>query len=128
MRRDERGIVTGHLLRLVLVLGLLGLVAVEGASVLFARLNAQDAAESAAAVAASRFRDTGSVADARQAAQDDTVLVDRNAELRSFEVRPDGSVRVVVVRRASTIFIQHIGFLRGFTVARGTAVGQPPTF
>lgn len=93
---------------------------------LFARLKAQDAAEAGATAAAARYRDTRSLESAREAAGDEVDRRDRDAEVRGFEVHPDGTVRVVVVKRAPTLLIKYIGFLKGFTRARGSAEGRPP--
>ena len=127
---DERGIVGSFVVKLVVLIGILGLVAVEGSSVLFARLRAQDAAETAASVAASTLASTGDPTAAHSAAQ--TAIADKDATVRllpgrrGFRILDDGGVEVTVKKRASTLVVQHIGFLEGLAVARASAVGRPP--
>jgi hypothetical protein len=124
--RDERGLVVSAFLKVVIFLLLLAFAGVETAAVVFARVQTQDTAEQAAFEAAGRYRQNADVEAAREAAE---VLIDTRdpgTELRQFEVRSDGSVRVVVFKRANTLFIHRIGFLKEFTEARGRAVSQPP--
>ena len=123
---DERGFILSSLVRLLVVLALLGLAGIETASVVFARVQTQDTAEQAAFEAARDYRDSSDVQSARQAAEFHIADTDPSAELRQFQVRTDGSVRVVVFKRATTLLIHRIGFLKEFTEARGRAVGQPP--
>lgn len=127
LHRDERGIILSFLIKLILVLAVVGIAAVDVTSVLWARYQAQDLAETAARAAAERLQETGSVPGARTAAAE--AVADRAPDARlgaSFAVRPDGSVRVTVVKEARTLVVRYIGFLEGFTVARGRAVGNPP--
>jgi Flp pilus assembly protein TadG len=124
--RDQRGLIVSSFLKLALFLLLLGVAGVETAAVVFARVQTQDTAEQAAFQAAANYRDHGDVRAAREAAEILMNERDPDSELRQFEVRSDGSVRVVVFRRANTLFIHEIGFLKEFTEARGRAVSQPP--
>lgn len=123
---DERGFVLSSLVRLLVFLAVLALAGIETASVLFARVQTQDTAEQAAFEAAGNYRQKGDVESAREAAQLRIVGRDPGAELRQFEVRTDGSVRVVVFKRVETILIHQISFLKEFTEARGRAVAQSP--
>jgi Flp pilus assembly protein TadG len=123
---DERGFILSSLVRLLVFLTLLALAGIETASVVFARVQTQDAAEQAAFEAARSYRKSSDVQSARQAAEVQIADTDPSAELRQFEVRTDGSVRVVVFKRATTILIHRIDFLKEFTEARGQAVGRPP--
>jgi len=123
---DERGFIFSSLVRLLVFLAVLALAGIETASVVFARVQTQDTAEQAAFEAAAHYRQNGDVESAREAAQLRIAERDPGAELRQFEVRTDGSVRVVVFKRAHTLFIHRIGFLEEFTKARGRAVAQSP--
>lgn len=123
---DERGIVVGFVVKLVIVIAVVGLAVVEGGSILFARLRAQDVAETAASVAAGSFLQSRDEEAARAAAELAISDKDSKVRLRRFVVRPDGSVEVTVRKRASTILVQHIGFLEELAVAKATAVGRPP--
>lgn len=123
---DERGFILSSLVRLLVFLAVLALAGIETASVVFARVQTQDTAEQAAFEAAVHYQQNGDVESAREAAQLRITERDPGAELRQFEVRTDGSVRVVVVKRAKTLLIHRIGFLEEYTEARGRAVAQPP--
>lgn len=124
LHRDERGIVVSFLIKTLLALALVGLVTVEATAVVFARVQAQDVAQSAANEAARQLQERDSLQGARQAAE--SLIADRDPRLslRRFTVQSDGTVTVVVRKRASTVVIQHIGFLEGFAVARGRGVGH----
>lgn len=128
LHSDERGFVISFLVKAIIVVLLLGLVVIEGGAVLFARLQAQDIAETAAAVGSGALKDTGDIRVAERATL--TAVHDKNpgARLTGFRPREDGSVRVTVTLRARTLLIHRIGigFLEDLTVARGTAVGRPP--
>ncbi len=126
--RDERGLILfPSLLRIVALLVVLGLIGIETSTVVFNRLQIQDTAEQAAFEAAGVYQRSRDVTSAREAAELRVIERDPRAILRQFEVRTDGSVRVVVFRRAHTLFIHRIDFFERFTVARGRAVQQPPT-
>ena len=127
LHHDERGIIVSFFVKLILVLAVVGLAAVDTTAVLWARFQAQEIAEAAAFAAAESFNQTGSVPAARQTAAE--AVHERAPEARlgkSFAVRPDGSVRVTVVRGAKTLVIQHLPYLDRFTVTRAEAVGNPP--
>jgi len=126
--RDERGILIGAVAKLVIFLVLLGLFLFEGGSVIWARLSAQDTADAAATAAVTTYRDTRNIRRAHEEALDAVADKDPLAELTSFEVHNDGSVTTRVRKVAETLVIQHIGFLEGLTVARGTATIEPPSF
>jgi Flp pilus assembly protein TadG len=124
--RDERGFILSSFVKLAVFLLVLFVAGVETAAVVFSRVQTQDTAEQAAREGAVSYRDHGDVQAARAAAE--SLMVDRDPEsqLRQFEVRSDGSVRVVVFRRAHTLFIHRVGFLKEFTEARGRAVAPAP--
>jgi hypothetical protein len=126
LHRDERGLIVSSFVKLVIFLLLLAAAGVETAAVVFARVQTQDSAEQAAFEAAAEYRQRRDVGAARQAAEVLIASRDPATRLRQFEVRSDGSVRVVVFKRAKTLFIHRIGFLKEFTEARGRAVSQPP--
>ncbi|HEX9890841.1 MAG TPA: hypothetical protein VGB28_02105 [Actinomycetota bacterium] len=123
---DERGIIAASLIRTVVVLALIGLAAIETSAILFARLQAQDVAETAAAVGAGTYRDSQNVEAARATANTAMLDKDRDVTMISFEVFSDGRVRVVVVKEANTLLVQRIGFLKDLHIARGRHTADPP--
>lgn len=127
LHHDERGIIVSFFIKLILVLAVVGIAAVDTTAVLWARYQAQELADAAAFAATERFSETGSVPAARERAAE--TIHERAPEARlgkAFAVRPDGSVRVTVVRDARTLVIQHLPYFDRFTVARAEAVGNPP--
>lgn len=126
--RDERGFLIGSVAKLVIFLILLGLVLFEGGSVIWARLSAQDTADAAATTAVTTYRDTRNIRRAHEEALAIVARKDPLAKMTSFEVHSDGGVTVRVRKEAETFVIQHIGFLKGLTVARGAATIGPPSF
>lgn len=124
---DQRGFVTAFFVKLALVLALVGITAVETGAIIFARLQANDVAETASAVAAGAYRDTRSEDATFRAAENAVLDKDPSMEIESFRIdRNDGSVEITVTKEARTILVQHIGFLEDLGIAKGTAVGEPP--
>lgn len=126
--RDERGILIAALVRLVIFFALLGLVLFEAGSVIWSRLSVQDTADAAATTAVTAYRDSKDVRVAEQEALRTVEDKDETAQMTFFQVHADGSVTVRVRKTAQTLVIQHVGFLDGFTRARGSATIEPPSF
>jgi hypothetical protein len=123
---DERGIVVSFLVKLVIGLALAGFILAEAGQIIFARISAEDAADRAAQAAANEYEDTGDIDIAHRVAVDEAE--EDEAKLTKFVVNPaDGSVRVVVRKRANTLLVDKIGFMEGLTIAQGKAIGRPPT-
>ena len=126
LHRDERGFVGGSFVRLFVIVIVLGIAAVETSSIIFARVQAQDAAESAALAAADSFRDTGDLDLARGAAEVDVTDKYPDARLATVELVGDEQVKVVVTKRASTLLVHRFGFSKGLATARGEHTAAPP--
>lgn len=126
LHHDERGFVIGFFVKLAIFLVFLGLVVVEGGAGLWARFQVKDAADSAAVTAADTLKRSGS-ADAAMAAVEEFIdKRDQTIRLTSFEILQDGTVRLVLRKKANTILVQHIGFLKGWQIARATGEASPP--
>ncbi|MGH2710935.1 MAG: hypothetical protein ACRDH9_07010 [Actinomycetota bacterium] len=113
---DQRGVVGISLVRWGIVLVLLGLVLIEGGSIIFTTIGLQNAADVAGIDAADTWAKTGNLDASRQAAllalrsrDQDAARIPRN----SFEAdgAPTFEVRFEVVKQARTLVVQHIGFL-----------------
>jgi uncharacterized membrane protein len=126
LHRDQRGIVASYMVKLILVIALIGMVFVEGGAVVFSKLQAQDLAESAAVAGASSWWHTKNAANAREQAV--LLLGDKSprAKMTAFRLDPGGTVSVSVRLQANTFLLQHIAFLKPYTVSRATATAQPP--
>jgi hypothetical protein len=126
LHADERGILTAFLVKLVVGFALVGLLVVEGGSIIWARLKASDAADSAAIAAADSFSQNHDVRFAREAALDAVERKDPDARLvEPFKVQPDGTVRVTVLKRAPTVLVDRIGLTEDWAIIRITATGSP---
>jgi hypothetical protein len=128
LRSDQRGIIASSLLKIVLGLAVVGLIAIEAGTILFARLTVQDTAQRVADESTAVYEDTGSVESARDAAEERLSDLDDNAKIKrgGFVVTLDGRIRVVIRKRANTLVTQYIGFLEEYTVAQGAAIGNVP--
>lgn len=127
--RDERGLI-GKIAVVWLVLAALLVVAgIDTVQILYARYKADAAAESAAFDAAVAWRSTqGDRNAAYQAAVHSVEQSDPTARLTAFTIDPSsGEVTVTVVRRASTLVVGRLSFLRHLTKATATQTAQPPT-
>jgi Flp pilus assembly protein TadG len=122
---DERGFVIASLIRLVVVLLVLGLVVVEGGSILFTRLTLGDAVEYAATQGAAQLQSSRSPQAAQAATAEALAERENDATLTRFEVLPDGGVRVTATKQAATILLQRIGFLEDLARVEVTASGRP---
>jgi hypothetical protein len=123
---DERGIVVSFLIKVVIGLAIAGFILAEAGQIIFARITAEDVADRAATAAAGEYEDSGDIDTAHRVAVD--LAEEDEAKLKKFIVNPaDGSVRVVVRKRADTLLVDKIGFMEGLTVAEGKAIGRPPT-
>jgi Flp pilus assembly protein TadG len=122
---DERGFVIASMIRLVVFLVLVGLVVVEGASILFASLTLQDAAEVAALNAADQLDAGQSVEEATDEAVRTLGQRDPDISLLDFEVLPDGGVRIRVRKKAATILVHRIGPLEDLALVEASATGRP---
>jgi len=123
--RDSGSIVVGWLGKVVLVLGLLGLVAFDGFALVVANFNASDHASMAAREAADTFRrNRGDLQGAYDAA---LAVVDEDDEIETdtFTLDERGTVQLYVKREAKTLWMHHIGPLRKFTHVRHGATGKP---
>jgi hypothetical protein len=125
--RDERGILGVSIVRWILVIVLLGLVAIEGGSIIFTTIGLQNAADPAALEAADVWAKTRDFRDARDAAV--RVLDEREQdEARIVKFEADGfppfEVRMTVKKQASTLLIHRIGFLEGLAQVEVKAEAQ----
>ncbi len=123
---DDRGdIVLGWLTRLVVVLGLGGLLAVDGASLLSTRVHVEDAATQAARAAADAWPGSGHVQVAYDAAVASLTSPADSVQAPTFRVTPGGTVTLTVDTTASTLLVRRIGPLRPLTRMSATGTGTP---
>ncbi len=122
---EERGFVIASLVRMIVLLLALGIVVVEGGSILFSRIALDDAANAAAVNAADQLDQSQSQQAAQAVAAQTLAERDSEAKVVRFEVLPDGFVRITVRKQAATIFVHRIGFLEDLAVVEAVATGGP---
>lgn len=123
--QGERGdIVLGWLTKLVVVLGVLGLVGFDGVSLAQARFQAADRATTAASAAADDYKVNHDLQKAYNAAFA-TVTGNDTIETKTFQVAPDGTVTLRLHHQAATLLVGRIGALKHWDDAVETGEGRP---
>lgn len=123
-RGDRGDIVLGWLTKLVVVLGVLGLVAFDAIAVAQGRFQAADRAATAASAAADEYKASRDVQRAYNAASA-TVTGDDTIEGSTFQVAQDGTVTLRLRHVATTLILSRIGPLKNWAVAVETGRGRP---
>jgi Flp pilus assembly protein TadG len=126
LHADQRGIVISFLIRVLLGIAIVGLVFVEGGSILFTKLSVQDSAESGAnagvgALSTSPTDCTAAGTTAVQTVHDK----DPEIEITGFTCLADGRFRITVQKEASTIVVGNISAIERWALARSTATARP---
>lgn len=113
---SETGQISNWLVKLVVFLGIAGLVIVEGGGVLVAKASVADTAEGAATEAALAIKARGVQGDPEELAK--AFAESKGCKLVKIEYNNAAQTVTVTVRReARTFLIQHIGPLEKYTVA-----------
>jgi hypothetical protein len=123
---DRGDVVLGWLTKLVVVLGLVGLVAFDGISVAQAHFQAADRATTAAGAAADEYKTSHDVQKAYNAAFA-TVTGDDTIETKTFRVAEDGTVTLRLHHVATTLVLRRISPLKHLTEAVESGEGRPAT-
>jgi hypothetical protein len=121
---DRGDIVLGWLTKLVVAIGLLGLVAFDGISLVQARVQAADHATTAAAAAAAEYQSSHDLQKAYNAALA-TVGANDTIETKTFQIATDGTVRLRLHHAATTLIVARIGPLKHWADAAETGIGRP---
>jgi hypothetical protein len=121
---DERGIVLGWIIRIILGIALAGVLLYEGGAVVISSVNADNAARSAAQEAVATFAHSHNLDEAKkdaakQAAAEGAVLVSFSADSKG--VGGQSQATVTVRKTAKTLFIHKIGFLKRFSTTTATS-------
>jgi hypothetical protein len=123
-RGDRGDIVLGWLTKLIVVLGVLGVLAFDGISLAQARFQAADHATTAASAAADDYKTNHDVQKAYDAAYA-TLSGTDTIETKTFQVAADGTVTLRLHHEATTLLVQRIGALKHWTDAVETGEGRP---
>jgi len=120
MHRDQRGMVTAYVVRLVVIFALLVLAVEETGQVVLAQIHASNAAGTAAQAGADDYYAKKNANHAEAMAVAALQADDPHATMTSFSVDQDGTVTVSVAETATTLFIQHLPVLKNFTIQHAT--------
>ncbi len=126
---DERGLIGKVMLAWVVILLILGVIALDGGSVLLAKYRTADAAGNAASEAAYTYKQTKKIADACDMA--DSVVASEDPEARippsgCFVNIQDGSVTITVKKVANTLLFKRVDFLADLAKASATETAPAP--
>jgi len=122
----ELGLVGRSLIILIALIVVVGLAAVEGGSILFTELKLQDAADAAASAASGAYGSTHRLELAKQAAIDAIQENDDGAHLVKLVADTQGNVTVTLKKKAVTMVVQRIGFLKHLAIVKATSTSGPP--
>ena len=122
---DGGSIVLGWLARLVLVLGLLGLVGFEVLSIAVARVSIEDYGQQAAQEAITTFQQTNDQELAYQAAV--AVAEEHGARIpkRTFSISPDAAVSFDIANTATTLVLYRVDRFASWADVRTTIYQEP---
>lgn len=112
----------------VILVAILGMVIIDGSSILFTKWQLSDQADGAvsdtADVAANSNSSEEALKEVAQASLNDRM---EGATVRKVEIDDDnGTVTIVVTKTASTFFVKHISALRGLTELRVESTWKTP--
>jgi hypothetical protein len=118
--RDERGLISGLLLKAVLAFAILALAGHEAVQVLIAQIKAHTAARTAAQVGANEMFRTRNSAQAQGAAVRAADEAWDGAKVTSLMIDEDGVVTVTTRIEASTLVIRRVAFIEDWGIQHGT--------
>ena len=126
---DERGLIGKIAVVWIVLAVLLGIAAIDTGQILYARFKADDAAQNAAFDAVVALRSSQGDRDAAyRAALQSVQDTDAGAKLTAFTIDPStGEVTVTVVKKAPTLLVGRLSFLKHLAKAKATETAQPPT-
>jgi Flp pilus assembly protein TadG len=120
---DSGAIVLGWLTKLAVFLGICGLIGFDAISLVHTRLNAANAATTAANAAAESFKTSKSVQIAYNAAL--ATSPDATIDTSSFKIATDGTVTLRLHLHATTLLVRYIGPLKHLEDAAEVGTGTP---
>lgn len=124
LRTDEAGFVGRFIVGWLLVVAVLGVGAVDGASIAFTTFRLSDAAATAAAEAASRYRVSDDARLACDAAERAVQIQDPDITFVRCRIDEIGTVTVTVRQKAATFVVDQLSALKKYgRVTRTEAIG-----
>ena len=120
---EERGLVGKLIVLWLVVLALVVVIAIDGASILLARIHVAEVAQTAADAGVGPIQEGHSREKALRAALSALADADEDAHLESFETS-SGSVTVEVSDHARTLLFGRFGLLEGLTKVSASRTGR----
>jgi hypothetical protein len=117
---DERGLISGLLLKAVLAFAILALAGHEAVQLVIAQGKAHTAARAAAQVGANELFRTGDPAQAQGAAVRAADEAWDGAKVTSFLIDDEGVVTVTTRLEASTLVVRRMAFIEDWGIQHGT--------
>ena len=127
IHRDQSGMVGRYIVGWLLIVAIVGVGAVDGASIAFTTFRLSDVAVAAASEAASRYRSQDDVPEACNSAARAVEIQDPEITLVRCRIDQAGVVTITVRKEAATLVVGRIDPLKKYgRVTRTEAVGGLP--
>ena len=125
---DERGLVGRSIVILMLLIVVIGVFVIDGASILFTKLSLQNTADQVASDAAADYNRNHSKDGATQVAVQSLDDHDAGAKFAGgtgkairFDFPNAGEVTITLKKRATTLVVQRVGFLEDLAIEKATS-------
>ena len=122
---DERGLIIGLVIKLIIVFAVLVLALHDIGQVVVAQIHASNAAGAAAQAAANTYRVQRDLTEARADAVAAADAVDTGARITTFHCTEQAVCTVVVEMTANTLVIRRVGFLKQYGEQHSTQEASP---
>jgi hypothetical protein len=120
VHRDQRGFVTGFVVRTLLIFAILIVGVEEIGQIVLAQTRASSAAGTSAQAAADDYYRTKNADHAETIALAVMAAQDPQATMTAFTVGPRGAITVTASEPAATFLVQHLPFVKKYRVQRST--------
>ena len=124
---DRGDIVLGWLTKLVVVLGVLGVIGFDAISLGTARFQAEDHAQAAVRAAHESYRSTKNVQAAYEAALAEVAPHGDTIAPETFTIAPNGEISLTLHRTAATMIVEKVGPIRDWAEVETTVSARPAT-
>jgi Flp pilus assembly protein TadG len=120
LHRDQRGVITGFVVRTLFIFVVLVVGLEEVGQVLLAQVHASSAAGTAAQAGADDYHQSRNANHAEAVARATMASDDPKATMVTFSVATDGTVTVTASEPAATLLLQHLPYISKYRVQRST--------
>jgi hypothetical protein len=120
LHRDQRGLITGFIVRLIIVFLIVGVVGEEAAQCIVAQVKAHSTARVAAQAAANEYFLSRSAQRAEDVAIVAAAAENPAARVTGFTITQDGAVTVIIRIVANTWIVKRVSFLKHLGIQHGS--------